>query len=73
MYDDGQFARHPQFCYFALNTEMWWRALQAGRIYVYQHPHDARLSVEELRDMVGCEGEAFSNRVLHYAVSLRGT
>ena len=52
---------------------MRWRALQAGQIYVCQHPHDARLSVEELRDMVGREGEAFSNHVLHYAASLRGT
>ena len=64
-------ARHPRFCDFALNTEMHWRALQAGRIYVCQHSHYARLSVEELRDMVGCEG-AFSNRVL-YAASLCGT
>ena len=52
---------------------MRWRALQTGRIYVRQHPQDAQLSVEELRDMVGREGEAFSNRVLHYAGSLRGT
>ena len=70
MYDDGRFARHPRFRYFALNTEMRWRALQPGRTYVRQHPRDARLSVEELRDMVGHEGEAFSNRVLHYAASL---
>jgi len=31
MYKDGRFARHPRFRYFALNTEMRWRALQAGR------------------------------------------
>ena len=73
MYGDGRFARHPRFRYFALNTEMRWCALQTGRIYVRQHPHDAHLSVEELRDMVGRPGEAFSNRVLHYASSLRGT
>ena len=73
MFKDGRFARHPRFRYFALNTEMRWRALQAGRIYVRQHPHDAQLSVEELQDMVGREGEVFSNRVLHYATSLRGT
>ena len=73
MYEDGQFARHPRFCYFALNTEMRWRALQTGRIYVRKRPQDARPSVEELCDMVGREGEAFSNRVLHYAGSLRGT
>ena len=34
MSEDGQFARHPHFCYFAVNTEMRWHALQAGRIYV---------------------------------------
>ena len=43
MYADGRFARHPRFCYFALSTEIHWRALQAGRIYVCQHPHDAQL------------------------------
>ena len=73
MYEDGRFARHPRFRYFALNTEMRWRALQTGHIYVRQHPHDAQLTVEELRDMVGREGEVFSNRVLHYASTLRGT
>ena len=52
---------------------MQWHALQAGRIFVCQHSHDAQLSVEELRDMVKREGEAFSNHVFHYAASLRGT
>ena len=73
MYEDCRFTRHPRFCYFALNIEMCWRALQAGHIYVRQHPHDAQLSVEELRGMVGREGETFSCHVLHYATSLRGT
>ena len=73
MYDDGRFAKHPRFRFFALNTEMRWRALQTGRIYVRQHPGDDHLSLDELRDMVGRDGEAFSNRVLHYAASLRGT
>ena len=72
-YDDGRFARNPRFRFFALNTEMRWRALQAGRIYIQQHPGDAQLTVDELRDMVGREGEVFSNRVLHYASSLHGT
>ena len=73
MYEDSRFAIHPRFRFFALNTEMRWRALQAGRIYIRQHPGDAQLSLDELRDMVGREGEVFSNRVLHYAASLRGT
>ena len=49
---------------------MRWRVLQAGRVYVRQHPEDARLSVDELCDMV-CT--SFSSRVCHYAGSLRGT
>lgn len=73
MYGEGQFAKHPRFRYFSLNTEMRWRVLQSGRIFIKQHPQDARLSLSELRDMVGCEEEAFSSRVLHYAASLHGT
>ena len=52
---------------------MRWRALQTGRIYIRQNPDDDHLSIEELRDMVGREGENFSNRILHFAASLRGT
>ena len=70
MYSDGRFARHPRFRDFALNTEMRWRALQAGRVYIRQHPEDARLSVDELRDMVST---SFSSGVCRYAGSLGGT
>ena len=73
LYKDGWFAKHPRFRYSALNTEIQWRDLKTGRIYVRQNPHDAQLSVEELHDMVGQEGDAFSSHVLHYASSLRGT
>ena len=74
MFDDGRFAKHPRFRFFALNTEMRRRALQAGRIYVRQHPGDAQLTVDELRDMVGHrEGDTFSSRVVRYASSIRGT
>ena len=73
MYDDGRFAKHAQFCFFALSTEMRWRAIQTGRIYVKQNPGDAQLSLDELRDMTGREGDNFSNRVLHYGINLRGT
>ena len=62
MYSDGR--------YFVLNTEMRWRALQAGCVYVCHHREDGRLFVGELRDMVGT---SFSSHVCHYADSLRGT
>ena len=70
MYSDGRFTKHSHFRYFALNTEMHWRALQAGCVYIRQHPEDARLSVDELRDMVST---SFSNCICLYSGSLRGT
>ena len=73
LYDDGRFARHSRFWYFTLNTEMRWHALQTGRVYVRQNPEERHLSIDELRDMVDQEGENFSNRVLRYAASIRGT
>uniref|UniRef100_A0A1X7TEF7 Uncharacterized protein n=1 Tax=Amphimedon queenslandica TaxID=400682 RepID=A0A1X7TEF7_AMPQE len=36
-YDDGRFAKHPRFCFFALNTEMRWRANERGQVYIKQH------------------------------------
>jgi len=32
IYDDWRFTKHPRFRFFALNTEMRWRTLQAGHI-----------------------------------------
>jgi len=58
-YGKGQFMKHSRFRYFALNTEMRWRALQAGRIFMKKHPKDARLTLDELRDMVGTERGKF--------------
>ena len=73
LYHDQRFAKHPRFRYFALNTQMRHRALQTGRIYVRQNPHDGHLSIDELREMVRHDGDALSNRVLHFGASLRGT
>ena len=60
MYDDGCFAKHPRFRFFALNTEMRWRALQTGRVNVKQHPDDHPSVV------LGC-GE---RRTIVYAVKI---
>ena len=49
------FATLPDTLVFAtlpLNTEMCWQALQAGRIYVRQHPHDAQLFFFDCVNMV---------------------
>ena len=70
---DRHFAKHTWFCFFTLNTEMHWRALQTSWIYVRQHPNDAQLTLDDLPGMVECVGEAFSNHVWHRGASFRGT
>lgn len=70
LYHDQRFAKHPRFRYFALNTQMRHQALQTGRIYVRQNPHDGHLSVYELREMVGHDIDVLSNRMLHFRASL---
>ena len=72
-YQDQRFSKHPRFRYFGLNTEMHWRALQAGQVYIRQNPNDALLTVSELKSMIGSESSALSNRILHFASALRGT
>ena len=58
MYDDGRFAKHCHFKYFALNTEMRWRTLQTGKVNLQQSTDDDdHLTIEELQDMVGLEGQ----------------
>ena len=73
IYDDSRFVRHPRFRYFALNSEMRWRALQAWCVYIKQDPKDACFSLDKLKSMVECGGEQFSKKVMHYASNLRGT
>ena len=73
LYCDQRFAKHPRVRYFALNTQMRHRALQTGRIYVRQNPHDGHLSVDQLRELVGHDNNAFTSRVLHFGATLRGT
>ncbi len=72
-YDDSRFATHPRFRYFALNSEMRWRVLQAGRVHIKQHPKDAHLSLDELKSIIDCRGEQYTKKVLHYACNFRRT
>ena len=69
MCDDGRFAKHACFCFFALNTEMRWHAIQTGW---KQNPGDAQLSLDGLCDITQ-RGDSFSNHVLHYGINHHGT
>ena len=73
LYHDQRFVKHLRLRYFAFNTQMRHRALQTGRIYIHQNPHDGHLLVDELREMVGHDSDALSNLVLHFGASIHGT
>ena len=47
-YRDGRFARHVRWRYFALNSQMRWRALQEGKVYVKQNLTAQQCTVEDL-------------------------
>uniref|UniRef100_A0A1X7U4Y7 Helitron helicase-like domain-containing protein n=1 Tax=Amphimedon queenslandica TaxID=400682 RepID=A0A1X7U4Y7_AMPQE len=60
-YDDGRFARHPCFCFFALNTEMRCCANEMGQVYIIKrHPGEGHLTVDDFHDMIGREGDRAS-------------
>ncbi|RIB17779.1 hypothetical protein C2G38_2186428 [Gigaspora rosea] len=51
-YKDGRFAQHTRCKYFALNSQMRWRALQEERVYIKQSLNGRQLTVEEVQEMV---------------------
>lgn len=75
---DGQqrwrFASHPRFPYWALNMKQRHQLLSQAKVYLYQNPRDAHLTIEELRSMVGqLRGEQLMKRIQRYAAKLPGT
>ena len=51
-YKDRRFARHPRWRYFALNSQMRWRALQEGRVYVKQKLTDGNITVSDIQERI---------------------
>ena len=73
-YEDGRFAQHPRFRYFALNTLMRWRALETSRVFIKQNPEEAKLTVEELQEMSKTSATPdFASKVFHFGKSLHGS
>src|SRR6185437_2123889 len=71
-FKDGRFARHPRWRYFALNSQMRWRALQEGKVYVKQVLDGKQYSVEELKEMVESDSR-MADRIVRFGEGLRGT
>src|SRR6184192_595270 len=71
-YKDGRFACHPRWRYFALNSQMRWRALQEAKVYVKQSFNGQQCTVEDLQRMVEQDSH-MADKIVRFGESLRGT
>lgn len=69
-----RFATHPRFPYWALNMKLRHQLISQTSVYLHQHPTDANLTVEDLRDMVGrMTSEHLMQRLQRYAAKTQGS
>jgi hypothetical protein len=76
-YEDGRFAKHPRFRYWALNTIMCTQAKKDSSWYLTTHPDERQWTVEQIREMVADAGpdqlRELAKRVSRSGVKLAGT
>ena len=71
-YQDGRFARHPKFRYWALNTQMRQQASAAGSWFTNKSP-DKMASIDTLREMAQDPNSHLSDIIARKSNSIRGT
>jgi len=59
--------------YFALNSQMRWRALQEGQIYVKQNLNDDELTVSDIQEKIAAGDKYMSGRIIRFGEGLRGS
>ncbi len=71
---EWRFASHPRFPYWALNMKQRHQLLSQANIYLRQHPADANLTMEELKQMVNSmSANRMVNRLQRYVSKVQGT
>ena len=71
---EWRFASHPRFPYWALNMKQRHQLLSQANIYLRQHPTDANMTMEELKDMVNSmSANQMVNRLQRYVSKVQGT
>ena len=69
-----RFASHPRFPYWALDMKQRHQLLSQANIYLRQHPADANMTMEELRNMVNSmSSKQMVNRLQRYVSKVQGT
>jgi hypothetical protein len=76
-YEDGRFAKHPRFRYWAMNTFLRDEAKKDAAWYITTHKDESAWTMDDLRDIVanGDENELkeVANRVARAGVNLPGS
>ena len=71
---EWRFASHPRFPYWALNMKQQHQLLSQANIYLHQHPADANMTMEELKDMVNSmSANQMVSRLQRYVSKVQGT
>ena len=69
-----RFATHPRFMYWALNMKQRHHLLSQANVYLKQHPNDAALTLQQLKNMVDTSAsEQLLSRLHKYVSKVQGT
>ena len=69
-----RFASHPRFAYWAFNMIQRHRLLSQGSIFLKQNPRDAKLTVEQLKQMLQSNNHStLMSKLMHYAKNITGS
>ena len=65
---------HPRFPYWVLNMKQRHQLLSQANVYLRQHPADANMTMEELKQMVNSmSANQMMNRLQRYVSKVQGT
>jgi hypothetical protein len=56
-----------------LNSQMRWRALQEGKVYVKQNLTDGQITVTDIQERISSGDNHIANKIMRYGKELRGT
>jgi len=68
-YKDRHFARYTRWRYFALNSQMRWRALQEGKVYIKQSLNAQQCTIEDLQKMLENDSHV-ADRIVRFGEGL---
>jgi hypothetical protein len=75
LFEDGRFAAHPRWRYFATNVVLRWRGLANAKIYLRQADGEQALTAGAVRERLaeGDGGTRLAKQILYYGSTIAGT